>query len=411
MRWQITNARIVEPNGTSHSGGLVLDGHLIASVLGAAEAEPDLLTLNLHGLSVFPALINAHDSLIATYAAFAGEGRPYLNWLAHDNELKASPLFRERMLLDVAQLYALGAYKNLLGGATFVVDHIPHFVREPFQSSLPVDVLQNFGIGHSAVSYGLGWGDSIEAEYALAAEQGRPYIIHIAEGFDPESAGSLRQLDREGGLGEHTVLVHGLSLSENDFDRIAKAGASLVWCPSSNMFLYGKTLRVAQALSRGIPVCIGTDSAMTGSINMLSELKTAASLWERITGDPVDPNVLFSMATETASRVFRLPKRGEIAAGKHGDLLILKHRQEEPTAALVNSSVSDVYLVVRSGLPVFGEETPAVETIFTQAGVVFDRFDLKGGGRKIAVKGLRALLDDISHAIGSPRVFDFLPLS
>ncbi|MEQ9365415.1 MAG: hydrolase, partial [Leptospirales bacterium] len=163
--WQITNATLATGDAIENTAGLhIVDGK-IQAILGGGEEIPELLNLNLHGLSVFPGWINSHDSLLATYEAFRGEGAPYLNWLAFDNQLKASPLFKERMLVGVEDLYRLGAVRNLVAGVTTVADHIPHFVRRPFQdASLPVRLLPDFGISHSICSYSLEWGDGPRAE-------------------------------------------------------------------------------------------------------------------------------------------------------------------------------------------------------------------------------------------------------
>lgn len=259
--WQITNATVILPGDLRKTAGVVLADGRVRRRLGPAEADPDLLNLNLHGLFLFPGLINGHDSLLASYHPLDVK-TPYTNWLAYDNELKSSAIFRERMLVDIRELYWLGAYRNLMSGATTVVDHIPHFVRRPFQNEMPVYLLEDFGISHSICSYSLEWGEGVRAEYERAAELDLPYIIHIAEGFDPESKKSLRRLEESGGLGEHTVLVHGLSLSGADLDRIAAAGASLVWCPTSTRRLYDARPPIREALERGINLVLGTDLSL-----------------------------------------------------------------------------------------------------------------------------------------------------
>jgi cytosine/adenosine deaminase-related metal-dependent hydrolase len=241
MLWQLTNGTLLLPDGPRKLSGLLVSGGRIEEVLAPGDDQPDILTLNLHGALVIPGLINSHDTLMATYLPTKGENWPHLNWLSFDIETKRSSLFRERMLLDVETLYRLGSLKNLESGVTAVVDHVPDFVRNPFLSSMSVEILPDFGIAHSVCSYSLGWGQGLEAEHKRAVENDLPFILHIAEGFDPESELSLRVLDRAGCLSEHTVLVHGLSLSNDDLDRIAEAGAHFVWCPSANLFAYTRT--------------------------------------------------------------------------------------------------------------------------------------------------------------------------
>ncbi len=405
-KWQITNARVVT-GARTEPAGVVISGGTIEKLLGPAESGADVITLNLHGLHLYPGLINSHDSLMATFPAFAGEGRPYMNWLEHDNEMKSSALFRERMLLDVEQLYLLGAYKNVFAGVTTVVDHIPQFVREPFQDNLPVHLLKDYGIAHSPGSFSLNWGEGITREYQRAAAANRPFILHAGEGFDPESRQAVTLLEKEDGLGEHTVIVHGVSFGDSDLDRVAQAGATIVWCPSANLFLYGKTLRVREAMSRGIPILLGTDSAMCGSTTLLAEMQTARAHYQKTYGEEISGDALFQMVTTVPARVLGLPC-GEIAAGRNADLLILKSRHAHPLEGLAAAGPADVFLVVRGGRPVYGDES--LEAVFTSLGVTFDRVTVQGT-RKLVTSGYRALLDGIGRALGAPKRFDFLPAS
>lgn len=396
--WLISNATLVSASETRRTAGLHFASGRIVSQLAASDDTPELVNLNLHGLAVYPGLVNAHDSLLATYEPFVGDGHPYLNWLAHDNQLKASDLFKERMLVPVGDLYRLGAFRNLISGVTTVADHIPHFVRAPFQDdpTLPVRLLSDFGISHSICSYSLDWGDGPRVEYERAVEAGRPYITHIAEGTDPESQNSLQRLDRDGALGEHSVLVHGFGLSEKDLDLIAERGASLVWCPVMNETLYHQTLPIGAALERDIPVSLGSDAAMLGSPNLLADLRRAGEL---LHAAGRSPDGALAMATTNAATALRLPEgTGTLEAGAPGDCVVLRGKYaSDPQRSLLEAELSEVYLVVRDGVPVYGEEQ--LEPIFTELGLIFDRVTI-GGSRKIVVGQMKKLLESIRATVG-----------
>ena len=397
--WLISNATLVSAGETRTTAGLHFASGRIASQIAAGDDTPELVNLNLHGLAVYPGLVNAHASLLATYEPFAGAGAPsYLNWLAYDNQLKASALFKERMLVPVGDLYRLGAFRNLISGVTTVADHIPHFVRAPFQDdpTLPVRLLGDFGISHSICSYSLDWGDGPRAEYERAASAGLPYITHIAEGTDPESRNSLSRLDRDGALGEHSVLVHGIGLSESDLDLIAERGASLVWCPVMNETLYDKTLPIGAALERDIPVSLGSDAAMLGSPNLLAELRRAGELLNAAGRSGAEA---LAMATTRAATALRLPEgTGTLDAGAPGDCVVLRGKYaSDPQRSLLEAELAEVYLVVRDGVPVYGEEQ--LEPIFTELGLIFDRVTI-GGSRKIVVGQMKKLLESIRATVG-----------
>ncbi len=407
--WQITNATVVIPGEIRKASGCLISDGRIQRILEPGESDGDLLNLNLHGLPLYPGLINGHDSLLATYDSCRGDNWPYLNWLAWDNEVKSSSTFKERMLLEPRELYLLGAYRNLLSGVTTVVDHIPSFVRAPFQDSLPVSLLKDYGIAHSLCSYSLQWGESLEKELERAHQKDLPFITHIAEGFDQESKLSLSLLEKAGGLDDHAVLVHGLSLSPSDLDRIARAESHMVWCPRANLFLYEATPPVQEALEKRISLSLGTDSAMSGSLHLLDELNTAMRILSREGKDPLNPELLFSMVTTNPARAFRLNDRGEIAEGLRADLMVLRGKYpSRPHHSLVQAELPEVYLVVKEGLPVYGEETLSV--IFDEMGVEYERVQVMGA-EKIIQKGLKKLLVSITEAVGYFKTFEFLPVS
>jgi len=406
VHWQISNGTVVLPDEIRAPAGLVIAGNTIERITAPGLEESNVVTLNLHGLAVLPSLINGHDSLIATYDPVKGPSWPYLNWLAFDNDVKASRIFKERLLLDIESLYLLGAYKNLLGGSGYVVDHIPHFVRKPFENNLPVSMLPDFGIAHSHCSYTLGWGNGAAAEYARAEKEGIAFITHIAEGFDRESRESLQRLYDEGGLGKNTVLVHGLSLSDSDLDRIAAIGASVVWCPTANRFIYNAAAPIKKMIDRGINIVLGTDSAMSGSTGMLAELRFADALYRELTGETLDRETLFRMATVNGAKAFHLSDRGVIAESHRADFLVLNNSPgKNPYAALIEARTEDLFLLVHNGLPLLGDLSAA--PVFEALSVPVERMKI-GESEKIIVAGLTDLLESISFNVGYTKRFPFL---
>ena len=214
----------------------------------------------------------------------SGNG-PYENWLPWDNDLKSAPVYQERQQIENRDLYLLGAYRNLVSGVTTVSDHIPHFVNQPFLDILPVKAIKEFALVHSIASFALTWGDGVDVEYQKAVENDIPFITHIAEGFDEETKNDLKVLDKKGGLGDHSVLVHGIAFSDADIDLIKKRDASVVWCADSNVFMFNKTANVKYMLDKGVNLCIGTDSPMSGGVNLLYEMKFDKSYYKRMYGE------------------------------------------------------------------------------------------------------------------------------
>lgn len=403
-KWGISGVTTVTPEEVLFGSSVVVNGEKIEKI--SDEDSKAILSVNIEEGILLPGLFNAHDHLLGNYYPKVGNG-PYENWLPWDNDLKSSPLYAERQQIENRDLYLLGAYRNLVSGVTTVADHMPHFVRNPFAEMLPVRVINDYGIVHSIASFALAWGDEIDIEYQKAVKNDLPFITHVSEGFDAETKTDIRVLDRKGGLGEHSVLVHGLAFSDEDIALIAKKGASTVWCADSNIFMYEKTARVKEWLDAGINVCIGTDSPMSGGLNILYELKFDRDLFKKTYGTDLPDKTLVKMVTENPAKAFRMKKWGQVKAGNIADLTVFRTRHSNPYRSIVMTELEDVLLVVIGGLPVYGDAK--FQGLFESLGQPYQEIVL--AGQKKIIKGdLQGVLQRISRAVGFKKEFPFLPV-
>jgi cytosine/adenosine deaminase-related metal-dependent hydrolase len=367
--------------------------------------------IDLKGASVvYPSLINTHDHLQGNYLPRVGPkpGSFYLTWLPWDNDLKASATFTERSRLLQEDLYNLSSYKCLFSGVTTVNDHFPHALNKAILPTLPIRAIMEYSISHEASSYDLNWGDSIEIEHAWAVKNRWPFITHLSEGFDDEAMRGVENLEKRGVLDDHCLLVHCIGFSDEDIQKVAKAGASVSWCPASNMFMFNVTAKVRKFLKAGINLAIGTDSSATGSYNFLAEIHYARSLYRRLYGEDLPARTIFEMVTMNAAKAFKLEDRiGTLEEGKLADILVLKGRVDDPFENLVSASMEDIELLILAGKPLYGE----------------CRFlDLLGGkiphgyskitvaGRPMFIVGDPAgLYRSVRKKVGLKKVLDFLP--
>jgi cytosine/adenosine deaminase-related metal-dependent hydrolase len=124
------------------------------------------------------------------------------------------------------------------------------------------------------------------------------------------------------------VLVHAIGLDQPDLQLLRTRRSALVWCPTSNVSTYGKTL-CASALQSGLSVVLGTDSALTAQVDLIDELEVARRTHE-LTADN-----LFEMVTTRSARVFRLNEgEGTIREGGVADLVVVEDRGQSPAEAL-----------------------------------------------------------------------------
>jgi hypothetical protein len=267
---------------------------------------------------LLPGLINAHDHLQLNCFNLPDYGRRYRNageWIADMNtRIAADPAYsagraipRERRLLH-------GGCKNLLSGVTTVAHHDPLYPQLT-RADYPTQVVGSYGWSHSLEMDGA---ESVRASFqGTPADQ--PWIIHAAEGTDAAAASEFDRLESLGCVGSRTLLVHGVALDGARRARLAAAGAGLIWCPTSNLRLFGATADVADLVSLG-RVALGSDSRLTGGLDLLEEVRAARSTCG------FDEPTLESLVTAAGARLLRLTDRGVLRAGARADLMVLPAR-------------------------------------------------------------------------------------
>ncbi len=402
-KWVISGAAILNPDKTSESVNILIEGDRISAVSEKDISSP--VKINASGV-ISTGLINAHDHLLGNYFPKVGNG-PYENWLPWDNDLKSAPVYQERCQIENRDLYLLGAYRNLVSGVTTVSDHMPHFVAEPFYDLLPLKAIRDYALAHSVASFYLAWGEGIEVEYKKAIENDIPFITHCSEGFDKETVQDIAVLDKKGGLGDHSVLIHGLAFSESDIDLIKKKGASVVWCGDSNMFMYNKTTDIKMLLDKKVNVCIGTDSSMSGGLNLLYEMMFDKKLYKKLYAEELPDETIYRMVTVNPAKAFRLKNTGEIKPGYTADLVIVRDRGGSYINSVVASDLRDIRLVVINGLPAYGDAEFA--PLFSSLGVKCQEV-VVAGVEKVVIGDLLGLLNRINRAVGFKKEYPFLPV-
>jgi hypothetical protein len=154
------------------------------------------------------------------------------------------------------------------------------------------------------------------------------------------------------------VVIHGIPLSATDFQAMALNGTALVWSPRSNLELYGQTTNVLAALDAGVEIALAPDWAVTGSSNMLNELKVAAK-WnrERLDGLLTDRQ-LVEMVTSSPAHIAGVDDEvGAIRVGLRADILVINGDHNNPYRAVIEATAADIELVLIDGVPLYGDRT------------------------------------------------------
>ena len=357
----------------------------------------------------YPPLINSHDHLIGNWYPLAKANNPYDTVDKWVDEMQFTPSFLERnkiwkgngkfeLLDERAELITLlGAYKNLFSGVHIVQDHIS-YQKPEYYTKFPIQVIEKYKQCHS-MSMGNWWGGKSASEEYLDTEGKMPFIIHLAEGTNPEAYKSFDKFKAAGLLKPNTMLIHGIALTKENIKECAEAGTSICWCPKSNMFLIGKTLDLETCLEYGVNITIGTDSTMSGSINLLEEIKFGASLFPDIPA-----NIIFKMATENAQKALMLPKKDTQIGNEN--ILIMPQKVEDPYQNLLHCDLHDIKFMMSKGIPILGEikllDYFAINrsdySFFSDNGV--DKFVLGHPDR---------LIQQVSDILGYEKHFPYIP--
>jgi hypothetical protein len=157
-----------------------------------------------------------------------------------------------------------------------------------------------------------------------------------------------------------TVVGKGVALRQADLALAGRAAAGFVWTPRSNIRLYGDTLRLTSV--DGLRVAIGTDWILTGSMNLLRELKCADAFSRDHLGGRIGRERLWRMATQEGARLAAVDSRiGSIQPGHVADLAVFDASVRGDFDAVVNAGAADVLLVLRGGRVLFGEAATVAE--------------------------------------------------
>jgi guanine deaminase len=147
-------------------------------------------------------------------------------------------------------------------------------------------------------------------------------IVDTAALF-PEAADYLDVYDRFGLVGERSVFAHCVHLQGDAFQRLAKSGSAVAFCPTSNLFLGSGLFPLETACAHGVKVGIGTDVGAGTTFSVLHTLGEAYKVGQ-LRGEALDPFHAFYLATLGGARALGLEGEiGSLEPGKLADFLVL----------------------------------------------------------------------------------------
>lgn len=329
------------PNGEV----VVEDGQIVEVRAQKEGPAPDVQDLG--DAILMPGLVNGHCHLEYTALRGYDDRLPFFEWIRALVALKAecpNELWLPSALLGAAELIA--------SGVTFVADNTDTGVSaeaiaraglrarvyqevfgiepEPDDATILSELSDKLGrlqntLRHYQANGRVSLGIAPHAVYTVrdsllravanyAREHELPLSIHVSESSEEvaltrSGSGSFAEmfverkirylhprvppveyLHRAGVLSPRTQLVHCVRVEPRELELIAHAGAMVAHCPRSNARLLTGVAPVRAMRRLGIPVVLGTDSAVSAGTLDLWEEARAAALLQRASSYAAVPN-------------------------------------------------------------------------------------------------------------------------
>ncbi len=365
-RWVIP----VEPEGAvlSEHAVAVRDGR-IEALVPRAEADTrfaDYERVELAAHALIPGLVNAHTHAAMVLLRGVADDLPLMRWLGEH----VWPLEAKYVSARFVREGTLAACAEMLRGGITCFNDMYFFPEEALAAALEAGMRAALGLivvefpsayasdaddylakglalrdrwrEHPLVSFCLAphapytVSDATFRRLAtIAGEIEIPIHVHLHETED-EIARSiaehgmrpLERLRRAGLLSPALLAVHAVHLDDREIALLARHGAKVAHCPSSNLKLASGFAPVAKLARAGIEIALGTDGAASNNrLDLFEEMRLAALLAKAVARDAeaMPAHAALRAATLGGARALGLEGRiGSLVAGKEADLVAVR---------------------------------------------------------------------------------------
>ncbi|MDE2449216.1 MAG: guanine deaminase [Gammaproteobacteria bacterium] len=175
----------------------------------------------------------------------------------------------------------------------------------------------------------------LEAAGALFAESDGVHMqTHLSESLAeldwvrklfPDSVDYLDVYDRAGLVGQRCLFGHAIHLAAREWNRLAEAGAAVVHCPTSNLFLGSGLfdLRRASMAANPVRTALGSDVGAGTSFSPFATLNEAYKV-AALRGEKLSPHHAFYLATLGSARALYMDDRiGRLVPGHEADFALV----------------------------------------------------------------------------------------
>lgn len=365
-----------DPKGTVAGGDLLVEDGRITAIgkIPKAKLRGPIRIVDASGCAVVPGLVQAHVHLCQVLFRGMADDMPLLEWLAkriwpyeaaHDEASLAASAelgLLEMMLAGTTTILDMGTVHHydvvfdacaragirVFGGKTMMDagSGVPKGLRETTKDSLrEADRLRKTwsGKGNGRLAYAYAPRFILSCTEALfrgtverAKAKGSRALLHSHVAEHPDERQAVRKalgaddiavLRKWGFKGKNTLLAHGVQLTDDEIDAVARDGTRIVHCPSANLKLGSGIARVHELARRGVVVGLGADGApCNNNLDPWMELRHAALLAKVRTGVTTLPaRQAFELATIGGARALGLERElGSLEVGKRADVVVIR---------------------------------------------------------------------------------------
>lgn len=183
-------------------------------------------------------------------------------------------------------------------------------------------------------------------------------------GFTPPRSSTIKYFDRLGVLETSPLLIHGVTVDEDDMELMAANSVRVAHCPKSNAKFGHGVAPLIELQQAGVRVGLGTDSvASNNTMDLIEESRFCSALHRAAKKNaglcPADE--MLRLMTIEGARVLGMEDQiGSLEVGKQADLIAidLSNSHHKPiydpaTAIIFSCSARDVVLTIVAGRVIY----------------------------------------------------------
>lgn len=346
------------------NGALAISGNKIQEIYTVDEVPVEMQakkTIKGDGKVIIPGLINAHSHIAMTLFRGMVEDLVLQQWLDKVWSYELSVLDEDSVRAGSQLAFA----EMIRGGVTCVHDMYWHYMAvidlaekigfrlisgPPITTLGDPDFDEMINTAHTVLEQITDYHfvhpivqaqstytttpEMMDKIFEIKGEYGVPFTTHASENqieleVVREKFGKtpIELLESYKLLDSGTILAHCVKLEDYEINMLSESGTNVVHCPESNLKIGAGIARIADMITAGVNVCIGTDGpASNNDLDLLGEVRTAALLQKGFTENPklLTTVQAMEMATINGAKAYGIvDKIGSLEPGKRADLAII----------------------------------------------------------------------------------------